>query len=49
MQEHRFPYLEELPAATARAIQKMNKDGILDGIVKLSTCWNSVIEKQGDY
>lgn len=49
MRGHRFRSLEELSAAVTRAIRQMNKDGILDGIVRLPTRWDSVIEKQGDY
>ncbi|PNF31351.1 hypothetical protein B7P43_G10893, partial [Cryptotermes secundus] len=49
MRGRRFPSLEELSAAVNRAIRPINKDGVLDGIVKLPTRWDSVIEKQGDY
>ncbi|XP_023710598.1 histone-lysine N-methyltransferase SETMAR-like [Cryptotermes secundus] len=49
MRGHCFPSLEELSAAVTQAIQQINKDGVLDGIVKLPTRWDSVIEKQGDY
>ncbi|PNF43538.1 hypothetical protein B7P43_G03937 [Cryptotermes secundus] len=48
MRGRRFPSLEELSAAVTRAIRQ-KKDGVLDGIVKLLTRWESVIEKQGDY
>ncbi|PNF37845.1 hypothetical protein B7P43_G08373 [Cryptotermes secundus] len=44
-----FPSLEELSAALTRAIRQINKDGVLDGTVKLPTRWDSVFEKQGDY
>lgn len=49
MRGRRFPSLEELSAAVTRAIRQMNRDGVLDGIVKLPRRWDSVIEKQGDY
>jgi hypothetical protein len=49
MRGRRFPSLDELSAAVTRAIRQINKDGILDGIVKLPRRWDSVIEKQGDY
>jgi hypothetical protein len=49
MRGRRFPPQEELSAAVTRAIRQINKDGVLDGIVKLPTRWDSVIEKQGDY
>ncbi|KAK9712413.1 hypothetical protein QE152_g24901 [Popillia japonica] len=49
MRGRRFRSLEELSTAVTRAIRQMNKDGILNGIVKLPTRWDSVIEKQGDY
>ena len=32
-----------------RAIQHMNRNGVLDGIIILPKHWDSVIEKQGDY
>ncbi|KAK9753759.1 hypothetical protein QE152_g1741 [Popillia japonica] len=49
MRGRRFRSLEELSTAVTRAIRQMNKDGILNGRVKLPTRWDSVIEKQGDY
>lgn len=49
MRGHRYSSLEELSAAVTQAVRQMNKDGVLDGIAKLSTRWNTVIEKQGDY
>lgn len=49
MRGRRFRSLEELSTAVTRAIRQMNKGGILNGIVKLPTRWDSVIEKQGDY
>lgn len=49
MRGRRFQSLEELSTAVTQAIRQMNKDGILDGIVRLPTRWDSVIEKQGDY
>ena len=45
----RFSFLEELSADATRAIRHMNKSGILDGIIMLPKCWDSVTEKQGDY
>jgi hypothetical protein len=47
--KQRFDVEGQLSAAVTRAIRQINKDGVLDGIVKLPTCWDSVIEKQGDY
>jgi hypothetical protein len=49
MRGRRFPSLEELSAAVTRAIRQINKDGVLDRIVKLPTRWDSVTEKQGGY
>ena len=45
----RFSSLEELSAASTRAVRQMNRDCVLDGIVKLPKRWNLVIEKHGDY
>ncbi|PSN41058.1 Histone-lysine N-methyltransferase SETMAR [Blattella germanica] len=45
----RYSYLEELSTTVTRAIRQMNKNGALDGIIKLPRRWNSVIQKQGDY
>jgi hypothetical protein len=45
----RFPSLDELSAAVTQAIRQINKDGVIDGIVKLPRRWDSVIENQGDY
>ena len=48
MRGHRYSSLEELSAAVTQAVRQMNKDGLLDGIAKLSKRWK-VIENQGDY
>ena len=46
---HRFPSLEEVSAAVTQAIQELNKSGTLIGTANLPKCWDTVIEKQGDY
>ena len=48
MRERRFSTLGELSIDDTRAIQHMNKSGVLDGIIMLPKCWDSVTEKQGD-
>ena len=47
--QHRFPSLEEVPAADTRAIRGLNKSGTLNGIANLPKRWDAVIEDQGDY
>ena len=49
MHGHHFPSLEEVSAVVTRAIRGLNKSGTLHGTANLPTCWDSVIEKQGDY
>ena len=49
MRGRRFSSLEELSTAGTRAVRQMNRDCVLDGIVKLPKRWDSVIEKHGDY
>ena len=44
-----FSSLKELSTDGTQAIQHMNESGVLDGIIMLSKCWDSVIEKQGDH
>ena len=39
----------ELSTDSTRTIQYMTENGVLDGIIMLPKCWDSVIEKQGDY
>lgn len=49
MCRRRFPSLEELSADVTRRIREINRNGALDGIVKIPKRWDSVIEKQEDY
>ncbi|PSN41436.1 hypothetical protein C0J52_22648 [Blattella germanica] len=49
MRGRRYSYLEELSTTVTRAIRQMNKNGALDGIIKLPRRWDSVIQKQGEY
>jgi len=46
---HCFSSLEEVSAVVTRAIRGLNKSGTLNGIENLPKCWDTVIEKQGDY
>ncbi|XP_023728024.1 histone-lysine N-methyltransferase SETMAR [Cryptotermes secundus] len=48
MRGRRFPS-GRASCCSTRAIRQIIKDGDPDGIVKLPTRWDSVIEKQGDY
>ena len=49
MRGRRYSSLEELSTTVTPAIRQMNKNGALDGIIKLPRRWDSVIQKQGDY
>ena len=44
-----FSTLEELSTNITQVIRHMNKSGVLDEIIMLPKCWDSVIEKQWDY
>ena len=44
-----FSSLEELSTDGTWAIRHMNKTDVFNGIIMLPKCWNSIIEKQGDY
>ena len=43
-----FSSLEVISSGSTRAIRHMNKSGVLDEIIMLPKCWDSVIEKQAD-
>ena len=49
MHGRRFSSLEELSTYNTQAIRHMNESSILDGVIILPKCWDSVIEKQRDY
>jgi hypothetical protein len=44
-----WPSFSLFSAAVIRAIRQINKNDVLDGVVKLPTRWDSVTEYQGDY
>ncbi len=49
MKGRHYSILKEISAAITQAIRRMNKDGVLDAIVKLSRRWDLVIEKYRNY
>ena len=48
MRGRSFYSLKELSTDSTRAIRHMNKRGVLDGIIMIFKCWDSVIENQRD-
>ena len=44
-----FSSLKELSTDGTQAIRHLNKSGVLDGIIMLPKCWDSITEKKGDY
>ncbi len=45
----RFRWLNELLLAIAREIRYLDNEQLLNGIQKLSDCWQACIEQGGDY